>query len=88
MGEHPDTPAGVLHEADPRPTSLSQSFTIESTWFVIRHSTCFIGIANFSARPVFLYEAFRNIQGLDDKADISANVVKDGVPSRKAHERS
>ena len=81
MGRHLETLVSVLQEADRHPNALGQPLDIEQARFeaLIRHSPCFIGIADKNANPVFVNEAGRKMLRLDREADISAIAIADFV---------
>ena len=81
MERHFDTPASVMHNADRSSNVLRQPTSIKQARFdaLIRHSPCFIGIADGNADPVFLNEAGRTMLRLDSEADISAIAIADFV---------
>ena len=81
MERHLDTPTSVLHEADRHPNACGEPFDVEQARFdaIIRHSPCFIGIADKNANSVFLNEAGRKMLRLNREADISGITVADFV---------
>lgn len=81
MERHSETSASLLREAD-RPREFpADPFNIEQVRFdaMIRHSPCFIGIADRDANTVFVNQAGRKMLRLDCRTDISAIAIADFV---------